>query len=84
MPTARTSQGRTPSRAYLGGSAVSPASAVLVSTVLVSTVLVSTVLVSTVLVSTVLVSTVLVSAGPVTRSADHNLARGGCSTVFHD
>ncbi len=59
MPTARTSHGRTPSRAYLGGSAVSPASTVLVSAVLVSTV-------------------------PVTRSADHNLARGGCSTVFHD
>ena len=49
MPTARTSHGRTPSRAYLGGSAASPASTL-----------------------------------PVARSADHSLARAGCSTLFHD
>ena len=53
MPTARTSQGRTPSSAYLGRSPVSLASAA-------------------------------TSTVPVTRSADHNLARGGCSTFFHD
>ena len=56
MATARTSQGRTPSSAYLGRSPASPASPASTAT----------------------------SAVPVTRSADHNLARGGCSTFFHD